>query len=404
VRVTRASRLRAARLVIIIGGLSAFAPLSIDMYLPAFPEITSDLGAAASQVQLTLTACLVGLALGQLTVGPLSDVLGRRLPLLVGLLTYALASVLCAFAPTIEILIVLRVLQGLAGAAGIVIARAIVRDLYSGSEMARFFSLTMMVNGLAPILAPIIGAQVLLFADWNWVFIVLAAIGLALFVAVVGWLPETLPGERRQTSGIRPMLATFRRLLADRVFIGYAIAAGMAFGAMFAYIAGSPYVLQNIHGVSPQGFSLMFGANALGIVLASQINARLVARVGARAMLRFGLIGSATGGISLLIVVILGIGLIGILPALFIVVASMGLISPNTAALALANYPESAGSASALLGLLQFIIGAAVAPLAGIGGEETAVPMAVVIACLGVGALITSTILTRQAPSNLPAA
>jgi MFS transporter, DHA1 family, multidrug resistance protein len=401
---TALSRMRAARLVIIIGSLSAFAPLSIDMYLPAFPAISSDLGAAASQVQLTLTACLIGLAVGQLTAGPLSDVLGRRLPLLVGLLTYTAASILCAFAPTIEILIVLRVLQGVTGAAGIVIARAVVRDLYSGSAMARFFSLTMMVNGLAPILAPIVGAQVLRFQTWNGVFIVLALIGVALFFAVLGWLPETLEAERRQTGGIRHTLGTFRRLLGDRIFVGYALAAGMAFGAMFVYIAGSPFVLQNIHGVSPQAFSLLFGVNALGIVIVAQVNARLVRQVGPRTMLSFGLLGSAIGGVSLMTVVLLGIGLTGILPALFVVVSSIGMIAPNTAALAMANYPETAGSASALLGLLQFIIGAAVAPLAGIGGDETAVPMAVVIGVLGVGALLTATLMTRRAPSAIPAA
>jgi MFS transporter, DHA1 family, multidrug resistance protein len=390
-------------LILIVGSLSAFGPLSLDMYLPAFPALADDLATSASRVQLTLTACLIGLALGQLGAGPLSDVFGRRLPLMIGLLSFTGISILCMFAPNVEVLVALRFLQGIAGAAGIVIARAIVRDLYSGSALAQFFSLVMMVNGMAPILAPVIGGQLLHFTTWHGVFLVLGLISLLLFAAVLFQLPETLPVERRQTGGIRPMLVAFRGLLTDRLFIGYGLSAGMAFGAMFAYIAGSPFVIQNIYDVSPQAYSLIFGANALGIVAVAQLNARVVRRVGPRRMLTVGLMGSATGGLSLVIVVLLGIGLVGILSALFIVVSSIGMIAPNTAALAMANYPDSAGSASALLGLLQFIIGGLVAPLAGIGGDETALPMAVLIAFLGVSALIASW-LTTLPRHSLPAA
>jgi MFS transporter, DHA1 family, multidrug resistance protein len=388
-------------LVLVIGSLSAFGPLSLDMYLPAFPDMAGDLSTSASRIQLTLTSCLLGLAIGQVFAGPLSDVLGRRIPLVVGLLAFAVLSILCLAAPSVEILIGLRFLQGMAGAAGIVLARAVVRDLYSGAALAQFFSLVMMVNGMAPILAPVIGGQLLRFTTWHGVFLVLAVFSLALLLAVLLWLPETLPAERRQTGGISPMIAAFRVLLTDRLFMGYGLSAGLAFGAMFAYIAGSSFVIQNIYDVSPQAYSLMFGANALGIVTMSQINARVVRRAGPRKMMTVGLIGSATGGLSLLSVVLLDVGLVGILVALFIVVSSIGFIAPNTAALAMANYPDSAGSASALIGLLQFSIGGLVAPLAGIGGEDTALPMATLIACLGVGSLIVSRLLTRV-PHRVP--
>jgi MFS transporter, DHA1 family, multidrug resistance protein len=386
---------RPVLLIFIVGSLSAFGPLSLDMYLPAFPDMTDDLATSASRIQLTLTACMIGLAIGQVFAGPLSDVLGRRIPLVVGLLSFAIFSILCMVAPNVEVLILLRFFQGMSGAAGIVLARAVVRDLYSGSALAQFFSMVMMINGMAPILAPIIGGQLLHFTTWHGVFLVLAGFSSVLLLAVLTWLPETLPRERRQTGGIKPMLDAFRVLLSDRLFIGYGLSAGLAFGAMFVYIAGSSFVIQNIYDVSPQAYSLMFGANALGIVTMAQINARLVRKAGPRRMMTVGVTQSAIGGLSLLSVVLLDVGLIAILISLFIVVSAIGFIAPNTAALAMANYPDSAGSASALIGLLQFAIGGMVAPLAGIGGENTAVPMAVLIACLGVGSLIVSRVLTR---------
>jgi MFS transporter, DHA1 family, multidrug resistance protein len=386
---------RPVLLIFIVGSLSAFGPLSLDMYLPAFPDMTDDLATSASRIQLTLTACMIGLAVGQVFAGPMSDVLGRRIPLVVGLLSFSVFSILCMIAPSVEVLIILRFFQGMSGAAGIVLARAVVRDLYSGPALAQFFSLVMMINGMAPILAPVIGGQLLRFTTWHGVFLVLAGFSSLLLLAVLTWLPETLPRERRQTGGIKPMLAAFRVLLTDRLFIGYGLSAGLAFGAMFVYIAGSSFVIQNIYGVSPQTYSLMFGANALGIMTLAQVNARVVRRVGPHRMMTIGVTQSAIGGLSLLGVVLLDLGLIPILVSLFIVVSAIGFIAPNTAALAMANYPDSAGSASALIGLLQFLIGGMVAPLAGIGGENTAVPMAALIACLGVGSLIASRLLTR---------
>jgi DHA1 family bicyclomycin/chloramphenicol resistance-like MFS transporter len=395
---------RRVGLILILGALGGFGPLSIDMYLPGLPALARELGASASEVQLTLSACLLGLALGQTLSGPLSDALGRRRPLLVGLAAYVVASLLCALAPSVYALVALRLVQGAAGAAGLVIGRAIVRDLHEGHALARFFSILMLVSGLAPILAPIVGAQLMRFTSWRGVFVALALFGALLLVAAGLALRETLPPERRQTGGLAATVATFRRLLADRAFVGYALSGGLAIGAMFAYIAGSPFVLQNVYGASPQTFSLMFGANALGIMAVGQLNARLVGRLAPVRLLATGLTLGATGGLSLLVAVATGAGgLPAVLASLFLVVASLGLVLPNASALAMAGEPRTAGSASALLGLLQFVVGALAAPLVGLGGETTAWPMAVVIATLGLAGLLTFWLLAAGRHSTLAA-
>jgi MFS transporter, DHA1 family, multidrug resistance protein len=396
----RASR---ARVVVILGALSAFGPLSIDMYLPGLPSLGATLDAPAWAVQLTLTACLAGLALGQIVAGPLSDRFGRRRPLIAGVAAYAAASLLCALAPSVFALVVLRLVQGVAGAAGIVIARAIVRDMHSGVAAARFFSLLMLVNGLAPILAPVIGGQILRVTTWRGVFVVLAAIGVALAVAAAAGLRETLAPADRHPGGVAETLGTFRRLLGDRDFVGHALACGLSFGAMFAYISGSPFVLQDIYGASPQLFSVMFAANALGIVAASQANRALLRRADPRALLRGALGVQAGAGVALLVAVAAGAGVWPIVVLLFVVVASVGVVFPNATALALADHPRVAGSASGLLGVLQFIVGAAAAPLVGVGGTGTAVPMATVIAALGVGGLVCATLVAAdRAPAPRP--
>ena len=389
---------RRARVVLILGALSAFGPLSIDMYLPGLPSLGATLDAPAWAVQLTLTACLAGLALGQVVAGPLSDRFGRRTPLLAGVAAYAAASLLCALAPTVLALVVLRFVQGIAGAAGIVIARAIVRDMHSGVAAARFFSLLMLVNGLAPILAPVIGGQVLRVTTWRGVFVLLAAISVVLVAAAAAGLRETLAPADRHPGGVGETIRTFGRLLGDRVFLGHALACGLAFGAMFAYISGSPFVLQDIYGASPQVFSVLFAANALGIVGASQANRALLRRFEPRAILRAALVAQASAGVALLAVVLAWAGVWGIVPLLFVVVASLGLVLPNATALALAGHPRVAGSASGLLGVLQFIVGAAAAPLVGVAGTGTAVPMATVIAVLAVGAVLSATVLVPSEP------
>ncbi|MCC7372571.1 MAG: Bcr/CflA family multidrug efflux MFS transporter [Chloroflexi bacterium] len=391
-----ASRLK---LVLILGALGAFGPLSIDMYLPALPALTHDFGTGASEVQLTLSAFFFGLALGQAIVGPLSDALGRRRPLLIGLGAYALASLLCATAPNIWALVGFRFVQGFAGAAGMVVSRAIVRDLYTGVAAARFMSVLMLVGGLAPILAPILGGQLLQFSPWQGIFLFLALFGGLLWVAIERGLGETLPAGRRQTEGLRGTLVTFRTLLTDRRFMGYAVACGLAIAAMFSYISGSSFVFQSVYGVSPQTFSFIFGGNAIGLLIMGQVNGRLVGRVAPIRMLTIGLCAAAVGGLTLLLVVLSGdllqgVGLFAIVPSLFLVVASLGLIMPNATVLALSGSPKTAGAASALLGVLQFSLGAGVAPIVGMGGAATALPMALLIAVLELCALGALAVLT----------
>ncbi|HXM53358.1 MAG TPA: multidrug effflux MFS transporter, partial [Candidatus Binatus sp.] len=300
------TRVQRLRLFVLLGSLTAFGPLSIDMYLPALPAIARDLAASESVVQLTLTACLIGLALGQIVAGPLSDSLGRRRPLLIGVAGYVVVSLLCAIAPSAWLLVGLRLIQGLTGAAGIVIARAIVRDLYTGSAAARYFSRLILVVGLAPILAPVLGAQVLRVSTWRGIFLVLTIVTALLWLAAALGLPETLPAARRRAGSLAGTLNIFGQLIRDTPFVGYAVAAGLAFGAMFAYIAGSPFVLQGIFHVSPQTFSLIFGMNALGFVVASQINGSLVSRIRPARLLTGGLIANATAGLALLVVVVSG--------------------------------------------------------------------------------------------------
>ncbi|MFG2029498.1 Bcr/CflA family multidrug efflux MFS transporter [Streptomyces sp. NPDC048825] len=371
---------------LILGGLTAVPPLSIDMYLPALPEVTASLHAPAATVQLTLTACLAGMALGQLVVGPMSDKWGRRRPLIAGLLVYIVATAVCAFAPTVELLVAFRLLQGLAGAAGIVIARAVVRDLYDGVDMARFFSTLMLISGVAPIIAPLIGGQVLRITDWRGVFYVLTAVGVVLTVVVWRLLPETLAPEQRHGGGVLEALRTMRGLLADRVFTGYLLAGGFAFAALFAYVSASPFVIQELYGASPQTYSILFGVNSVGLVLVGQINGKvLVGRVSLDKVLTVGLAIVTAASFALLLMAAGVFGEVGLVPiavGLFVLMSAMSLCLPNTNALALMRTPHSAGSASALLGTSSFLVGAIATPLVGIAGEHTAVPMAVVqLAC-----------------------
>jgi DHA1 family bicyclomycin/chloramphenicol resistance-like MFS transporter len=388
--VTSASRLR---LALILGSLTAFAPMSIDLYLPAFPELTRHFGVSQASVQLTLTACLAGLALGQLLAGPCSDAMGRRRPLLIGLAVYVAASVGCALAPSAAVLTGLRLVQGLAGAAGLVIARAIVRDLYSGVALARFFSLLMLVNGIAPILAPLIGSQLIQVMPWQGLFAVLAGYGVLLLVGASFGLPETLPPPARRRGGLRTTGRVMRELLADRQFVGYALSSGLVFAAMFSYIAGSPFVLQQIYGLSPQLYGVAFGMNALGIAVLGQLNGLLLRRLPPRRLLAAGLVLAALGGVGVITAVLAGLGLPAVLPALFTVVASVGLVLPNATALALSGRPEQAGSASTLFGVLQYLFGAVAAPLVGASGAGTAVPMVALMCGLTLTGLVTFALL-----------
>ncbi|MFE8976730.1 multidrug effflux MFS transporter [Streptomyces cyaneofuscatus] len=395
----KAARRTGFLVTMVLGGLTALPPLSMDMYLPALPAVTDSLSAPAATIQLTLTACLAGMALGQLVVGPMSDRWGRRRPLLLGMVVYVIATAICALAPSAELLIGFRLLQGLAGAAGIVIARAVVRDLYDGVEMARFFSTLMLISGVAPIIAPLIGGQVMRFTDWRGIFVVLTGVGIVLTLVVWKWLHETLPPGSRHTGGVGEALRTMRGLLADRVFAGYMITGGLAFAVLFAYISASPFVVQEIYGASPQTFSLLFGLNSIGLIAVGQINGKLlVGRISLDKVLGFGLAVIVLAAVALLLMTTGVFGEVGLVPiaaGLFVLMSAMGVAMPNTNAQALMRTKHAAGSASALLGTSSFLIGAIASPLVGIAGEDTAVPMAVVQVVCAVAAVGCFLVLCR---------
>jgi DHA1 family bicyclomycin/chloramphenicol resistance-like MFS transporter len=391
-----------ARYALILGGLTAFGPLSVDMYLPALPTMAADLRTVDSTLQLTLTAFVIGLALGQLVAGPLSDALGRRKPLMVGVAIYIVASVLCAISPSIELLIAARALQAIGAAAGLVVARATVRDLFSGTEMTRFFSMLMLVTGLAPILAPLIGGQVLTVTSWRGIFLVLTGFGALLLVVAMVFLPEPLPAQRRRQVRLGSVLRTYANLVREREFLGYALASGFLFAAMFAYISGSSFVLQNVYDLSPQQYSLVFGLGGVGIVLVGQINGRIVGRFPERTLLATGLLMATASAIAVTTAAALELSLAALLPPLFLMVSSIGLVMPNSTSLALANHPQSAGSASALLGVLQFLVGGLTAPLVGLGGKETALPMGILMTVFAALGLLSFATLTRPKRAGNP--
>ncbi|OME61959.1 MULTISPECIES: multidrug effflux MFS transporter [Paenibacillus] len=394
------SRKQRLQLAVILGSITTIGPLSIDMYLPALPTLVDDFGTTAALVQLSLTFFLLGLASGQLVAGPLSDVYGRRRPLLIGMFIYAVSSVLCAFSPSIGLLIVLRFIQGLAGSVGVVVSRAAVRDLYSGSELTKFFSLLMIVNGLGPILAPVIGGQLLRVTTWQGIFLVLFAAGIIFCLTILLRLPETLPKERRSKSGLKGTLLTFKVLLGNRKFMGYALSQGFVTASMFAYISGSSFVLQNIFAVTPQVYSLIFAVNGIGIIITGQIAGRLAGKVSETKLLLSGLLLCTTGGVLLLLTILVGGGLIPILICLFAVVSSVGIVGATSFSLAMQDQGEAAGSASALIGLLPLLLGSCVAPLVGLGGVDSALPMAIVIACTGVLSILSYFLLVRRRNSN----
>ncbi|AGL19952.1 multidrug effflux MFS transporter [Actinoplanes sp. N902-109] len=370
---------RRARIVLVLGFLTALGPLTIDMYLPALPTITDDFGVTAAAVQLTLTGTLVGLALGQLLVGPMSDAVGRRAPLIAGVAVHLLASVLCVIAPNLAVLGSLRVLQGLGAAAASVVAMAVVRDLFSGFAAAKLFSRLMLVVGVAPILAPTIGGQTLQFTSWRGVFVVLTLIAVAILAVTAIVLPETLPAERRRNGGIAGTVRDYGRLFTDRVYVGLILVAGLAMAALFAYVSGSSYVLQDGFGLSEQQFAFVFAGGAVGLIGATQFNVRLLRRWTPQQILAGSLVGGLGFALVLLITAATGFGgLFGVLVPLWLVLTTVGLAMPNAPALALSRHGEAAGTAAALLGAVQFGVGALAAPLVGILGVG-AVAMAVVV-------------------------
>ncbi|MGD9532056.1 Bcr/CflA family efflux MFS transporter [Pseudonocardia sp.] len=387
---------RLAVLTLLLGGFTAFGPLSMDLYLPAFPGLADDLAASQAAVQLTLTADVVGLVVGQLVLGPLSDARGRRRLLIGSTLVCALASVLCALAPTAGWLAAWRFLQGASGGGGIVLARAVAADIASGVEAARLFSLFMTVSSVAPIIAPVLGGALLAATgSWRPMFWLLAVTSLVLAAAAWRAIPETLPADRRQPGGLRRTGRAFVDLARDRVFAGYALTVAFAYASLFGYISGSSFALQDVYGLSATQFSIVFAANAAGMIALGLLNARLVRRHAVRRLLVAGLASSTVAAVALVGAVLVGSDLPAVLVLLFVVVASRGLVSANATVLGVAR-ARAAGSASAVLGALMFAGGVLVTPLLALGGEGSAVPMVLVVAGGAVAALLATTLLARE--------
>ena len=374
-------------LTIFLGVMTAIAPLSTDMYLPALPEVQADFGVSTSLVQLTLTMTTLGMALGQILAGPLSDLLGRRRPLFVGMLIFIGATLGCVLAEDIYLFLFFRFCAGFAGASGIVIARAIARDVCEGAELTRFFAVLMMVNGFAPIIAPVIGGQVLLFASWRATFVLLTLVGVFLAGAALIY-QETLPQEAR-SANMTDSLKIFPMLLRDRYFLGHCLLQCFVFGAFFSYLSGSSFVFQNVYAVSPQVYSMIFAVIGAGLLLAGVLPARLAGRVPDVVMLKYAVLVPLFGSILLLAGFCLSAPLAVILVVLFLTIVPLSVMGAASFSLALSRQGKNAGSASALIGCFSMLLGACMMPVVGIAGDHTALPMGIVmLSCYGLGTAV----------------
>lgn len=391
---------QAVRLALLLGLFSTLGPFTIDMYLPAFPEIAKQFDTSASLVQFSLTACLLGLGVGQLVMGSLSDGYGRRTPLLISMIVYVASSLACAFSPNIGLLIVFRFLQGFAASAGIVISRAIARDLYSGKDLTKFFSLLLLVSNLGPLVAPVAGSGVLTFTTWMGVFIALALLGIYLGMMTKWRLQETLSSDRRSPTNFAHQVRNYGMLLRDRQFLGYMLAQGIMIAGVFAYVAGTPFIYQNIYGVTPTVFALLFGSNGISLIIGSQLVGRMAHRISERAFLLFGLWLALLASVAVIAVAIVQGPLFALVVPLFFFVAAIGIASTAAFPLAMESQARMAGSAAALLGVIPFVLGAVVAPLVGIAGEDTAVPLGVILLLSSTAAMLAHFFLVRSKPGN----
>ena len=374
-------------LTVFLGLMTAMAPLSTDMYLPALPTMQLDMGISASLAQMTLTMTMLGMALGQIFAGPFSDRYGRKGPLTIGMLVFTLTTVGCVLAENINIFLFFRFMAGFAGASGIVIARAIARDVCEGPELTKFFAMLMMVNGLAPILAPVIGGQILLFTSWRGVFVMLVLVGIFQLLATLMY-QETLPVAKR-IPGLKDSFAKFPQLLKDRYFLGHCLVQCFVFGAFFSYLAGSSFIFQNIFHVSPQTYSLIFGGIGAGLLLSGMLPARLAGRVPDEKLLHVSLVLPLLGSVLLFIAFYFQAGMAIILPVLFLTIVPLSVMGAASFSLALSRQGKNAGSASALIGFFSMILGGCMMPLVGIAGENTALPMCVImIAGYGLGYMV----------------
>lgn len=382
--------------------LTVFGPISMDLYLPALPSLTADLGAVTSVAQLTVTACLIGLAAGQLIAGPLSDRFGRRGILLIGIVAYIMMSGLCAISPTVELLIVARFVQGLAGGAGIVIAQAAGRDIYAGGALIRFYGRLTVVGGFAAIIGPLLGGLLNSITDWRGLFVFLAVIGAGILVVTVPVFSETLPAAQRTTGGFAQTMSDYRRLLTDRVFLGAVLNQGFMYAALFAYLAGSTYVLQDIYGLSPFGYALAFGLNSAGFMTFGYLAGRAAERWSLPGTLAVGIVVAGLGALGLLASGLVAVPLWVIIVSLFLLAGGVAISSPPATTLALVEYPQMAGTASSLLGMVRFGFGGIAAPLVGVAGALSILPLGLVttaaVLLAGAAYVLVARPLSRTSP------
>lgn len=385
----------AVRATLVLGLLAAFGPLSMDLYLPQLPSLASGFVISDALAQTTMSACMIGLGAGQLLAGPLSDRFGRRLPLLLGVAAFAVLSGACAMAPTIEVLLAARMLQGIAGSAGIVISLAVARDLFSGVELSRMLSLLLVVTGSAPVVAPLIGGQLALVMGWRGIFWVLSVIGVALCGVVLWGVPETLDTDRRHTGGFRILRRHVSTALGDRLFVAVLVASAAGGTAFFSYLSMSSFVLQKGFGLTPQLFSFAFAANAVASIAGAQLSRLVVAQLGPRAIYLTAVTAACAAALVLLALCVAGGGLVAVLVALVAFMFFSGSINPNSQALALGHHGVRAGTAAALLGTASLSLGPVVAPLAVLGGA-TAPTMATTMAVASVVAALVAWLFVRS--------
>lgn len=377
---------RKIRLTILLGFLTALAPLSTDMYLPALPMMHSEFGVEASVIQMTLSMTMIGMAVGPLFAGPISDRFGRKIPLVIGMLCYTLASLGCMVSENITVFLFFRFIQGLSGAFGLVIARAIARDVSTGAELTRFFSTLMMVNGLAPILSPVIGGQILVFTEWRGVFVVLTGIGMALLISTIR-LDETLPSRLRAVD-VMSSFKSFGTLLQDKYFMGHCLVQCAAFAYFFAYISGSSFLFQNIYHVSPQVYSFIFGGMGVALVLAGMIPIIAAGKIKEVFMLGWSIFQALVGGIAFMACVLNQAPIELTILSLLIMVPTNSVLNATSFSLAMRQHEKDAGAASALMGFFAMFSAGIVTPLVGLGGENNAFPMAVIILVCQIATLI----------------
>ena len=369
----------AAGFVLMLGALTAVGPLTIDLYLAAFPRIAEEFGTSAATVQLTITTTLAGLAIGQLLIGALSDALGRRRPLIGGLVLYVLASAAIIVTPSVEVLAALRFVQGLAASAGMVLSMAIVRDRFSGIRVGKVLARLMLVVGVAPIVAPVIGSFMLGLGSWRWQFGVLTVFGVLLLGLAVFALPESLPADRRRRGGVGPALRTYGSLLRDRTFMLLTLVSGFFMAAIFTYVSSATFVFQEQFGLSVGGFALVFTAGAAALTAGTQINGALIGRFTPAQILRVAVLAAALVATAMLVTGILRLGMWPLVVTLVLTLFTAGFVLPSVPTIALDANPDRAGSASALLGSFQFGVGAVVAPLTGLFGGVSALSLAAVM-------------------------